>query len=162
MNIHSVLFSGWWPILRVLIVGTCGYVFLLIAVRVAGPRTLAATNVGDFIILVSIGSVFGRILTANEVALAEALVAYALIVGIHYFVSFLRVRSARVASLLDAEPLLLFYRGKYLAPTMRRARLRVSDLEAAARGKGYGSMDRVGAIILEADGSLSIGSMRQA
>ena len=162
MNLESILFSGWLPILRVLIVGTCGYVFLLVALRVAGPRTLAKTNVFDFIILVSIGSVFGRILTANDVALAEALFAYTFIVGMHYLISALRARSPRVASLLDAEPLLLFYRGRYLAPAMRRARVRVTDLEASARAKGFGSMERVGAIVLEADGTLSIDPINDA
>jgi uncharacterized membrane protein YcaP (DUF421 family) len=158
VNLDSILFAGWLPIARVLVVGVCGYVFLLTAVRVAGPRTLAKTNVFDFIILVSIGSVYGRILTAKDVALAEAFVAYAFIVGIHYLVSWLRMRSVRLASLLDAEPSLLFYRGRYLTRAMRQARIRVTDLEAAARGKGHSSLESVAAIILEADGTLSIDS----
>ncbi|MGE5128073.1 MAG: DUF421 domain-containing protein [Sphingomonadaceae bacterium] len=143
------------------VVGTCGYFFLLAALRLAGPRTLARTNVFDFIILVSIGSVFGRILTAKDVALVEALVAYAFIVGIHYLVSLLRARSALVASLLDAEPLLLFYEGRYMRAAMRRARIRAADVDAAAREKGFASMHEVVAVILEGDGTLSIEPARR-
>jgi uncharacterized membrane protein YcaP (DUF421 family) len=152
----AVLFSGWLPIVRVLIVGTCGYIFLLLFLKAVGPRTLAKTNLFDFIILVSIGSVYGRILTASDVALLEALVAYALVVAMHYVVSWLRYRSDVVASLLDAGPILLFYQGRYLHSAMRRARLRESDLHAAAREKGFGSLADVVAIVLEADGELSV------
>lgn len=151
-----MLFAGWLPIVRLVIVGTCGYAFLLLALRIAGPRTLAKTNVFDFVILVSIGSIYGRILTAKDVALAEALVAYAFIVGIHYLLSFMRSRSLRFAALLDAEPLLLFYGGSYVRFAMRRARIREADIEAAARQGGYPSMAEVSAVVLEGDGAMSI------
>lgn len=152
----AVLFSGWLPIVRVLVVGTSGYVFLLLVLKAVGPRSLAKTNLFDFIILVSIGSVYGRILTASDVALVEALVAYALVVSMHYVVSWLRCRFDRVATLLDVAPILLFYQGRYLEPAMRHARVRQSDLDAAAREKGFGSLSDIAAIVLEADGELSI------
>jgi uncharacterized membrane protein YcaP (DUF421 family) len=152
----AVLFSGWLPIVRVLVVGTGGYIFLLLVLKAVGPRTLARTNLFDFIILVSIGSVYGRILTASDVALVEALVAYALVVAMHYAASWLRYRFDRVASLLDAGPILLFYHGRYLPAEMRRARVRESDLRAGAREKGFGSLSDVAAIVLEANGELSI------
>ena len=151
-----VVFSGWLPILRVLIVGTCGYIFLLFALRIVGPRTLAKTNIFDFIILVSVGSVYGRILTAKDVGLLEALVAYALVVTMHYVVSWLRFRSDRLAQLLDADPVLLFYEGRYIPLTMRRARIREADIQAAVRERGLGSTSEIEAIVLEADGELSI------
>jgi hypothetical protein len=83
----SIYFAGWYPIARVVVIGVGGYVFLLLAFRLVGPRTMAKTNIFDFIILVSIGSVYGRILTAKDVTLVEALVAYALLVALHYAVS---------------------------------------------------------------------------
>lgn len=157
MDITStVFFSGWLPILRVVVVGTFGYIFLLFALRTVGPRTLARTNIFDFIILLSIGSAFGRILTAKDVALVEAFVAYALLVSMPYVVSLVRSRSERIASWLDADPLLLFYQGSYLRQAMRNARIREVDVEAAARAKGFGSMSQVEAIVLEAHGELSI------
>ena len=152
----AVFFSGWLPILRVLIVGICGYIFLLFALRIVGPRTLATTNIFDFIILVSVGSVYGRILTAKDVGLVEALVAYALIVAMHYVVSWLRFRSDRLARLLDADPVLLFYQGAYIPSTMRHARIREADIDAAVREQGIGSTSAIEAIVLEAHGKLSI------
>ncbi len=157
MDIESaIFFSGWLPIARVLVVGSCGYVFLIFVLRIVGPRTLAKTNLFDFIILVSIGSVYGRILTATDVTLVEACVAYALVVFMHYAVSWLRMRSAWVSSLLDAEAVLLFYQGNYLRAAMNRARVKPAEIQASVREKGLGSMDRVEAVVLEANGELSI------
>ena len=157
MNVESaIFFSGWLPIVRVLVVGSFGYVFLIFVLRIVGPRTLAKTNLFDFIILVSIGSVYGRILTATDVTLVEACVAYALIVFMHYAVSWLRMRSTWVSSLLDAEAVLLFYHGNYISGAMKRARIKPAEIEAAVREKGLGSMSHVEAIVLEAHGELSI------
>ena len=157
MNVESaIFFSGWLAIERVLVIGAVGYLFLIFALRIVGPRTLAKTNLFDFVILVSIGSVYGRILTAEDVALAEACVAYALVVFMHYAVSWLRTRSARVSSLLDAEPILLFYRGTHISGALKRARVKLADIEAAVREKGLGSMRMVEAVVLEANGELSI------
>ncbi len=155
-SVEAIFFAGWLPILRVLVVGTAGYVFLLLALRAGGPRTLAKTNIFDFVILVSLGSVYGRILTATDVALLEACIAYALVIGLHYGVSLLRVRDARLASLLDAEPVLLYFDGRYGERSLHRVRLNEHDVEAAVRKKGYASMREVSAVVLEADGDLSV------
>jgi uncharacterized membrane protein YcaP (DUF421 family) len=152
----AFFFAGWAPILRVLLVGTCAYLFLLFTLRAAGPRAIAKTNIFDFIILVGIGSAFGRILTAKDVAVVEACVAFTLLASLHYGASWLRLRSKRLASLLDADPALLFYKGKYLGAALRQARVTEADIEAAVRAKGLGSMNEVEAVVLEADGELSI------
>jgi uncharacterized membrane protein YcaP (DUF421 family) len=153
---NFILFAGWLPIARVVVVGVGGYVFLLLALRAVGPRTMAKTNIFDFIILVSIGSVYGRILTATDVTLVEACVAYALLVGMHYAVSWLRARSNRVARWLDADPELLYFGGEYVERALWKARLRKRDIECAVRGKGLTSMSDVEAVVLEPDGELSI------
>jgi len=151
-----LFFGGWLPILRVVIVGTLGYLFLLFALRTVGPRTLARTNMFDFIIMVSIGSVFGRILTAQEVPLAEACVAYALLMGLHYVVSWTRSRLPGVASVLDARPAMLFYRGSFMTEAMRKHRIVRADLDGALRRRGVACLLDVHAVVLEPDGELSI------
>jgi len=152
----AFFFAGWQPVARILFVGTFAYFSLLLTLRISGPRTLARTNVFDFIVSVAIGSVFGRILTAKEVALVEACVAFALLAVLQYAISWLRVRSRRVAALVDGEPSLLFFGGAYARGPMRAARIAESDIQEAVRAKGLGSLEEVEAIILEAGGAISI------
>jgi uncharacterized membrane protein YcaP (DUF421 family) len=152
----AFLFAGWQPILRILFVGTFAYLALLITLRLSGPRTIAKTNVFDFIISVTIGSVFGRILTAKEVALVEACVAFALLALLQYLVSWLRIRSRLVAALVDGDPVLLYFGGAYAHSAMRAARIAESDIQEAVRTQGLGSLEGVEAVILEAGGAISI------
>jgi uncharacterized membrane protein YcaP (DUF421 family) len=151
-----LLFAGWQPILRILFVGTFAYFALLLTLRISGPRTLARTNIFDFIVSVAIGSAFGRILTAKEVALAEACVAFALLALLQYLVSWLRLRSKAFAAVADGSPALLYFGGAYSRGSMRAARISESDIEEAVRAKGFGSLEEVEAIILEASGAISI------
>jgi uncharacterized membrane protein YcaP (DUF421 family) len=152
----AFLFAGWQPIVRIIFVGTFAYLALLITLRISGPRTIARTNVFDFIISVTIGSVFGRILTAKEVALVEACVAFALLVLLQYLVSWLRIRSRLVSSLVDGDPILLYFDGDYAPSAMRTARIAESDIQEAVRAKGLSSLAVVEAVILEAGGAISI------
>jgi len=152
----TIYFAGWLPLARLFVVGVGGYLFLLFALRTVGPRTMAKTNVFDFIILVSLGSVFGRILTAKDVTLVEACAAYALMIGLHFAVSWLRVHSRRVADWLDAEPVLLYAGQHYLHRSLSRMRILEHEIEAAVRNKGFASMADIDAVILEPDGELSV------
>ncbi|CAN5815308.1 hypothetical protein BH23GEM7_BH23GEM7_39940 [soil metagenome] len=76
----TFFFGGWEPMLRIVVVGTLGYIALLLLLRLAGKRTLAQMNAFDFVVTVAIGASFGRILTARSVALAEAVAAFTLLV----------------------------------------------------------------------------------
>jgi uncharacterized membrane protein YcaP (DUF421 family) len=156
----SIFFVGWWPIVRVIVIGVVGYFTLLLALRASGPRSMARTNLFDIVIVASIGSVYGRILTAKDVTLVESLVAYLLVVSMPYAVSWLRARSQRVAAVIDTEPVLLYLGGRYMRRAMLKARVIERDLEAAARMRGMCTMADVEAVILEADGELSVLSRR--
>jgi uncharacterized membrane protein YcaP (DUF421 family) len=152
----AFFFSGWEPLLRVLLIGTAGYLCLLFTLRAAGPRAIAKTNLFDFIILVSIGSAFGRALTAKDVSLAEACVAFTLLTSLQYGASRLRMRSRRLAALLDADPALLYFDGRFVTSSLRQSRITQADIEVAVRAKGLGTMERIEAIVLEPSGELSI------
>lgn len=65
MNDVSFLFGGWAPVLRVLVVGTLGYLALVAMLRWSTKRTLVQMSAFDFIITVALGASFGRILTAG-------------------------------------------------------------------------------------------------
>lgn len=157
----NFFFDGWEPVLRVLVVGSLGYLALVVLLRSSGKRTLAQMSAFDFIITVAIGASFGRVLTARTVPLVEAVVAFALLIALQVVVSNLQLRSTWFRSALTGDPTLLYHRGEIQAAALRRVRLTESALHVAARQHGAGSLDEVAAIVLEPTGSLSvIGSSR--
>ena len=156
MDQVSFLWDGWQPLVRILVVGTLAYVWLVFLLRVTGPRNMSKMTTFDFVITVTLGSAFGRVLTAQEVAVADAIVAFALLVALQWVFASLRRRSDRFARLVDAPPALLYHGRRPVEAALRRHRLTESDLHSAARANGMGSLDDVEAVILQADGTLVV------
>ena len=150
------LFGGWAPIGRILVVGTVTYVALVAILRISGSRSLASMNAFDFIVSVAIGAVFGRTLTAKDVALAEATTALALLVALQYAVASLQTRWAFFMGIVTSPPTLLYFRGKFLRDALRRQRVTEAEVKAAVRKQQLGSMDAVEAVVLESSGEFSV------
>ncbi len=156
MSEATFFFGGWEPIVRILVVGTLLYAGLLVLVRPTGVRTLSRMNAFDLVITIALGAAFGRALTASGVALAEALVALALLIMLQYAVSWAQSRWAGVRGLVRSPPMLLFFQGEVLRDELRRQRVTESELLEAVREETYGSLDDVDAIVLESDGEFSV------
>lgn len=156
MNETQFLWDGWDPILRILLIGTLGYTWLVLLLRGTGPRNMAKMTPFDFVITVTLGSAFGRVLTASEVSLAEALVTFALLVLLQWAFAQARARWPAMNRLMDPGPTLLYHDGRPVERALRRHRMIESDLHSAARENGLGSLDDVAAVILQADGTFAV------
>jgi uncharacterized membrane protein YcaP (DUF421 family) len=153
--------DSWEPMVRILLVTSLGYLTLIALLRISGPRTLSKMTPFDFIIAVTIGSGFGRVVTAVEVSVAEMALAFFTLVALQWIVAFLRERSSVVNQLVDVRPTLLYHRGEVQHRALRTHRLRERDLLAAVRQNGMGSLAQAEAIVLESDGGFSILSSAQ-
>lgn len=74
-----MLFDGWYGLLRVLVVGVSAYVRLVALLRLTGKRTLSKMNAFDLIVTVALGSTLATVLLSGDVALAEGMLALALL-----------------------------------------------------------------------------------
>ncbi|CAA9568200.1 MAG: hypothetical protein AVDCRST_MAG33-2258 [uncultured Thermomicrobiales bacterium] len=151
-----MFFDSWGELGRVVLVGTLAYLGLVTMLRLSGNRTLAKMNAFDFVVTVALGSTLATILLSRDVALAEGLVAFGLLIGLQYAITWLSVRSSTVNGLVKAEPRLLLHRGQLLHRQMRAARVVEGEILAAVRQEGIGSLEDVDAVVLETDGAFSI------
>jgi uncharacterized membrane protein YcaP (DUF421 family) len=156
MDSVTFVFAGWEQAARVVFVGTLAYFSLVLLIRASTKRTLAQLSAFDFVITVALGSAYGRILTATEVGLFEAILAFALLAGLQVALAAAESRWPRFAQLVKAPPSLLYYQGEFLHDTLRKERIAPSEIEAAVRAKGLGSFEEVEAVVLESGGSFSI------
>ncbi|GAA3958226.1 DUF421 domain-containing protein [Allohahella marinimesophila] len=156
MSDAAFFYNGVEPIIRIVVVGSLAYVSLIVLLRVSAKRTLAQLNTFDFIITVAIGASFGRILTARQVVLTEAITTFALLIFLQYAITMLQRRSTRFSNYVTAPPSLLFYQGRFLEDEMNKQRLTETELHAVALREGVGSLDLVEAIILEAHGVFAV------
>jgi uncharacterized membrane protein YcaP (DUF421 family) len=151
-----MLFSGWDNLLRTLVVGVVAYVALVVFLRVSGKRTLSKMNAFDLIVTVALGSTLATVLLTKDVALAEGALAFALLIGLQFVVTWSSVRVRWVRRLATGEPLMLLYRGEFLPEALRHARVTEDEVRAAVRSAGIDSLSKVQAVVLETNGSFSV------
>ncbi len=151
-----MFFDSWSGLGRVLIVGVVAYGALVLILRVSGKRTLSKMNAFDFVVTVALGSTLATILLSKDVALAEGLLALALLIGLQFVLTWFSVRVPTVDRLVKSEPALLLHRGDFLHGQMRRARVVEAEIRAAVREQGIASLEEVDAVVLETDGSFSV------
>jgi uncharacterized membrane protein YcaP (DUF421 family) len=102
-----MFFDGWTGLLRVAVVGTLAYAALVLLLRVTGKRTLSKLNAFDLVVTVALGSTLATVLLSKDVALAEGVLAFALLILLQFAITWLSVRSERLQGLVKAEPQLL-------------------------------------------------------
>jgi uncharacterized membrane protein YcaP (DUF421 family) len=151
-----MLFDGWSGLARVVVAGVSAYVILVMLLRISGKRTLTKLNAFDLVITVALGSTLATVLLSKSVALAEGVLALGLLVWMQYAITWLSVRAPRFQALIKAEPALLLHRGRFLDRAMRRERVTREEVLAAARASGAPDPERLAAVVLETDGSISI------
>ena len=157
---EQVFFDDWRSLLRTAAVGILAYVGLVLLLRLAGNRTLSKMNAFDFVVTVALGSTLATILLSKDVSLAQGALALCLLVAMQFLVSWCSVRMSWVRRLVTGEPTLLFYGGRALQDSLRRARVTEDEVRAAVRNAGIAAMNEVEAVVMETDGSLSV--VRQA
>jgi uncharacterized membrane protein YcaP (DUF421 family) len=113
-------------------------------------------NAFDLVVTVALGSTFASVLLSKNVALVEGVFALALLVALQFAVAWLAVRSSFVRRIVKADPRLLVWRGELLEPGMRAERVNRDEVLAAVRAQGISSLDSVGAVTLETDGSITV------
>ena len=151
-----MFFDSWMGLARTVLVGVCAYTALLLLVRISGKRTLSKMNAFDLIVTVALGSTLATILLSKDAALAEGVLALALLIFLQLVITWLSVRSKRISRLVKAEPRLLFHRGEFLWSAMKRERVNKGELLQAMRSQGVSSLAEVEAVVLETDGSFSV------
>jgi uncharacterized membrane protein YcaP (DUF421 family) len=152
----SLFFNGWTPLVRLVIVGTLSYAALILLLRASGKRTLSRLNAFDMVITMALGSILSKILLSPENSLSESLAAMTLLIGLQYAVSWLSARYERVRRLVAPRPALLFYQGVYLTDAMKKERIAPEEILAAIRDRGLADPAQAEAVILGANGKLSV------
>ncbi|MBA2443439.1 MAG: DUF421 domain-containing protein [Rubrobacter sp.] len=141
---------------RTAAVGILAYLALVLLLRVSGKRTLSKMNAFDLVVTVALGSTLATVLLSTDVALATGVLAFALLIGLQYAITWLSVRYPAIQDFVKAEPTLLVHRGQFLRGAMRQERVTEEEIQAALRAQGIAAAEDVEAVVLETDSSFSV------
>jgi uncharacterized membrane protein YcaP (DUF421 family) len=155
-KLEHIFFDEWAVLIRTAVIGVLAYVSLIALLRVSGKRTLSKMNAFDFVVTVALGSTLATVLLNKDVTLAQGALAFALLIGMQFAVTWSSVRARWVRRLATGEPALLLYQGVFLPVALQWARVTEDEVQAAVRAAGLAKLEEVEAVVLETDGSFSV------
>ena len=151
------MFIGSFPeVLHVLISALLIYMILIAILRVSGKHALSQFSAFDFVVAISVGNLMATGILDKNVPILNAALAIALIVGLQVLLSWLGTGQRWARRVLQSEPRLLVHKGRMIQRALCEERVPDSEILQQIRAKGIGSLKDVEAVVLEANGSLSI------
>lgn len=151
----QIFFDGWEGLIRIAVIAPIAYAALVLLLRVSGKRTLSKLNAFDLVITVALGSTLATQVLSRDTPLADGLLAFAMLIGLQWAVTFASVRSDPIRKLVRSEPRVLLRDGAPERDAMRRERVTESELIQAVRAHGGERLDDALAVFLQTDGSLA-------
>lgn len=153
---EKLFFTDWASLGRTLLLGVLAYLGLILLLRASGKRTLSKMNAFDFVVTVALGSTLASVLLTKSIALADGLLAFAVLIGLQFVITWLSVRSQAVNRLVKSEPALLVYQGQYLPAAMRAERVTEGEILSVLRQQGVSTLAEAAAVVLENNGTLTV------
>jgi uncharacterized membrane protein YcaP (DUF421 family) len=131
------------------------FLFVYLLTRVIGRRELSSMQPFDLILLVMIGDLVQQGVTQNDFSVTGALLVGSTIALMTVGVSYTSFKLPRLRPVLDGEPVIVVEDGEPIERNLRRNRITLEELAAAARENGIGSLDSVRWAVLETNGRIS-------
>lgn len=131
------------------------FLFVYFLTRVIGRRELSSMQPFDLIMLVMIGDLVQQGVTQNDFSVTGALLVGATIGVLTVVVSYTSFRFPRLRPILDGEPQIVLEDGKPIERNLRRNRITIEELAAAARQTQLESLADVRWAVLETNGRIS-------
>jgi uncharacterized membrane protein YcaP (DUF421 family) len=131
------------------------YLFLIVALRLAGKREVAQLNPLDFIVLLTLSNTVQNAIIGNDNSVTGGLVGAATLLIMNYFVVRFLYSSPRINRWIEGGSAVLIKDGKLNKVNLKKELITIAELESAAHKQGFSSLKQVDKAILEPGGSLS-------
>lgn len=133
------------------------YIFLFLAFRAAGKRSLTDITTFDFILLLIIAETTQQALIGDDFSITTAVLLISTLILIEIGLTALKQRYHRFDRLMEGEPVVLVENGRPLQERLDIERVDLDDiLEAARRWRGLERIDQIKFAVLERDGNITI------
>lgn len=154
----SEWFGASWPTVGYVVAGTVAiYISTLVAVRIAGRRTVAQLSAFDLIITIAIGSLLASACVSADPSYSQYMAALITLLLLQVAVAALRRRVSILSRLLEFEPQVVVRDGTVdLDKSLLGAQLTRAELESALRHQGVFDLGQVRLVVLEPTGKVSV------
>lgn len=148
--------SSWSTVAWVVASTTAIYATTVVAVRIAGRRTVARISAFDLIITVALGSIVATTAVSRSASYAQGATAVATLLTLQVAVGAARMRFPAVGRLIDFHPQVVLRDGTPQLPTTPLGpQLTERELRSKLREHGIFDPSQVAVVVLEPTGSVS-------
>lgn len=131
------------------------FLFLWLITRAVGRSTLGELSTFQLLLYVTMGDLVQQSITQQDYSVTSGVLAVGAFALMTVALSWVQWRFPRARPFINGQPLLVVRDGQPLEDAMRRHRLSLTDLLAAARQQGVRDIADVEVAVLEADGRVS-------
>jgi uncharacterized membrane protein YcaP (DUF421 family) len=143
------------PLLEKVLRPVIVYLFLVVALRLAGKRELAQLNPFDLVVLLTLSNTVQNAIIGNDNTVTGGLIGAATLLALNHVVVRFLYGHQRVDRLVEGDPDVLVEDGKIKPARLKEELITVSELEAAAHRQGFASLADVERAVLEPGGTLA-------
>jgi uncharacterized membrane protein YcaP (DUF421 family) len=134
-----------------------GIVWVIALVRLLGLRSFSKMTAFDFVMTIAIGSLLaGAAQATNWQSFGQAVVGMTGLFLFQYLAAVARRRSDTAEMILQNEPVFLMKDGEFIEATLKKTRVKASDVYAKLREANALKLADVHAVVLETTGDISV------
>jgi uncharacterized membrane protein YcaP (DUF421 family) len=151
----SALFRPETPWVALVVRSVVVYVFLMIALRIAGRRELGQMTTFDLVLLLVLANAVQNSINAGDNSLGGGLVSAMTLLLLNYAVGEATYRWRWFERLVQGRPRPLVRNGKLILRNMKRELVTLEELRSALRKQGIDGVTACKLAVLESDGTLT-------
>ncbi len=149
--------AGWRTIGYVVLATVATYVSTIVAVRLAGRRTVAELSAFDVVVTVAIGSLVASTASSADPSYVQGMTALVTLLLLQVGIAALRQRSAMLRRLLDFKPETVVDGERVDLPAgPLTSQITLDELQSKLRELGVFDLDEVTLVVVEPTGGLSV------
>ncbi len=143
------------PLLEKVLRPVIVYIFLVVALRLAGKRELAQLNPFDLVVLLTLANTVQAAIIGADNSVSGGLIGAASLLVLDYILLRALYHHPKLFQLVEGKPDVIFEKGKVKRSRLNKELITLEELTAAARRHGFGSLLEVEKVVLETGGTLT-------
>jgi uncharacterized membrane protein YcaP (DUF421 family) len=144
------------PLLEKVLRSIAVYLFLVLALRLAGKRELAQLNSLDLVVLLLLSNTVQNAIIGPDNSLVGGLLGATVLLAANYLIVRLGFGHPALARALGGTPTTLVRKGHTLDGNLRRYLITREELMSAVRRQGAHHLKDLDVVVLEANGALTV------
>ena len=132
------------------------FIVLLITINILGKKQIQHLTMYDYVIGITIGSIAADSIISTDLPIINGIISLILFGIIGYVISYITYKSHGIEEYIDGEPVILFYKNKFITENLEKTKLSVAQVLEQCRLKGCFDLNYLDCAILEPSGGISI------